>query len=471
MTKYDFVVIGSGPAGQKAAICAAKAGKRVLVIERERAVGGACVHHGTIPSKTLRETVVAIRGLARRSAGALASSVDEGAEVSALMTRLQDVVTSHEEYIEAQLRRNDVAIARGQARFITPHEIEIRAPGGGGVTRVYGEHVILAVGSRPREPKGVPVDHENILDSDSILSMTYLPRSLAILGGGVVASEYASIFAGLGVKVTVVDTNPRPMAFLDPELTTAYQRQLTQLGGTYLGERRIESVQHDGIAACEVWLANGEKVVVDKVLSALGRVANVDGLGLEIPGVKVTSRGLVEVDAHCRTNVPHIYAVGDVGGPPSLASSAMEQGRRAVRHALGEDLTSPPQGGAAIALLPFCAYTIPEIASVGLSEAEAIAKHGGSVVGRAPYSELARAHIAALDDGMIKLVADTQGKRLLGVQIVGDGASELVHVGQMAIAGGFDVDMFVEATFNFPTLAEGYRVAALDVVKQRATRR
>jgi NAD(P) transhydrogenase len=464
MTRYDFVVIGSGPAGQKAAICAAKAGKSVLVIERERAVGGACVHHGTIPSKTLRETVVAIRGLARRSAGALASSIDEGAEVSALMTRLQDVVTGHEEYIEAQLRRNDVAMARGQARFVTPHEIEIRAPGGGGVTRVYGEHVILAVGSRPREPKGVPVDHENILDSDSILSMTYLPRSLAILGGGVVASEYASIFAGLGVKVTVVDTNPRPMAFLDPELTAAYQKQLTQLGGVYLGERRIESVSHDGIAACEVLMAGGEKVVVDKVLSALGRVANVDGLGLEIPGVTLTSRGLVEVDAHCRTNIPHIYAVGDVGGPPSLASSAMEQGRRAVRHALGDDLSAV---SATSALLPFCAYTIPEIASVGLSEGEAISKHGGAVVGRAPYSELARAHIAALDDGMIKLVADAQGKKILGVQIVGDGASELVHVGQMAIAAGFDVEMFVEATFNFPTLAEGYRVAALDVVKRR----
>lgn len=461
---YDFVVIGSGPAGQKAAICAAKAGKRVLVIERERAVGGACVHHGTIPSKTLRETVIALRGLARRSAGAVTSPVEEGTEVSALMTRLADVVTGHEEYIAAQLRRNDVAIARGQASFVTPNELEIRSPNGDR-RRVRGEHVILAVGSRPREPQGVPVDHERILDSDSILSMTYLPRSLAVLGGGVVASEYASIFAALGVKVTVVDTSPRPMAFLDPELTTAYRKQLELLGGTYLGSRKIAEVRHHGVAQCEVVLADGTTIVADKVLSALGRVANVERLGLEIPGVAVTPRGLVAVDENCRTNVKHIYAVGDVGGPPSLASSAMEQGRRAVRHALGQDNLQNASG----ALLPFCAYTIPEIASVGLSEEEAITKYGAAVVGRAPYSELARAHIAALDDGMIKLVADADGKKLLGVQIVGDGASELVHVGQMAILAGFDVDMFIEATFNFPTLAEGYRVAALDVAKRRAT--
>lgn len=454
--EFDFVVIGSGPAGQKAAVCAAKAGKRVLVIEREREVGGACVHHGTIPSKTLRETVMALRGLSRRSG----ADVPPPAEISALVTRLEDVVTGHEAYIAFQLRRNDVAIVRGHATFVTPNEIEIRSPNGER-RRVRGEYIVLAVGSRPREPKGVPVDHERILDSDSILSMTYLPRTLAVLGGGVVASEYASIFAALGVKVTVIDTNARPMAFLDPELTTAYRKQLESLGGEYLAERRIGEVRHHGVAQCEVVLEDGHTVIVDKVLSALGRVANVEGLGLDVAGVTLTSRGLVAVDGSCRTNVKHIYAVGDVGGPPSLASSAMEQGRRAVRHALGlESPTSPEASG----LLPFCAYTIPEIASVGLSEAEVMAKHGSALVGRAPYSELARAHIAALDDGMIKLVAEPGTKRLLGVQIVGECASELVHVGQMAILAGFTVDTFIEATFNFPTLAEGYRVAALDIV-------
>lgn len=466
MEKFDFVVIGSGPAGQKAAVCAAKAGKKVLIVERERAVGGACVHHGTIPSKTLRETVVAMRNLARRS-GDNAHAPGEGTEVASLMTRLQDVVKGHEDYIEAQLRRNDVHMARGQAKLIGPNKVEIRSPGKGFTESRYvtAEFVILAVGSRPREPKGVPVDHENILDSDSILSLTYLPRSLVVLGGGVVASEYASIFAALGVAVTVVDTNARPMAFLDSDLTTAYQKQLEEFGGTYLGGRKIKDVSHDGLGTCEVRLEDGTVLHADKVLSALGRVANVEGLGLDAVGVTLTNRGLVAVDAHCRTNVPYIYAVGDVGGPPSLASSAMEQGRRAVRHALGEDRVHDAKASSSD--LPFCAYTIPEIASIGLSEAEAQAKYGAVIVGRAPYAELARAHIAAMDAGMIKVIADPEGRRILGVQIVGENASELVHVGQMAILAGFEVDVLVEATFNFPTLAEGYRVAALDVVKQR----
>ncbi|MBS2014836.1 MAG: Si-specific NAD(P)(+) transhydrogenase [Deltaproteobacteria bacterium] len=455
---YDFVVIGSGPAGQKAAICAAKAGKKVVVVERDRAVGGACVHHGTIPSKTLRETVIALRGLSRRSGEVVAPP----AEVSSLVTRLADVVAGHEAYIAAQLRRNDVSVLRGQATFITPNELEVRAPNGER-RRLATKYVILAVGSRPREPKGVPVDHELIFDSDSILSLNYLPRSLVVLGGGVVASEYTSIFAALGVKVTVVDTNAKPMAFLDGELTTAYLQQFEALGGEYLASRRIQEVRHVGVAQCEVVLADGNTIVADKVLSALGRVANVDGLGLDVAGVTVTDRGLVAVDDCCRTNVPHVYAVGDVAGAPSLASSAMEQGRRAVRHALGQE--SLP-GLDSSALLPFCAYTIPEIASVGLSEAEVIEKHGSALVGRAPYSELARAHIAALDAGMIKMVAEPGTRRLLGVQIVGECASELVHVGQMAILAGFSVETFIEATFNFPTLAEGYRVAALDIVNR-----
>lgn len=466
MEKFDFVVIGSGPAGQKAAICAAKAGKKVLVVERERSVGGACVHHGTIPSKTLRETVVAMRNLARRG-GSNAATLEEGTEVAPLMSRLQDVVREHEDYIEAQLRRNNVHMARGHARFIGTNKVEIRSPGKGFTESrfVLADFVILAVGSRPRAPKGVPVDHENILDSDSILSLTYLPRSLAVLGGGVVASEYASIFAALGVKVTVIDTNPRPMAFLDSDLTTAYLTQLTSFGSTYRGGCKIKEVTHDGLGTCEVHLEDGTSIQADKVLSALGRVANVEGLGLETVGITLTARGLVAVDEHCRTNVHHVYAVGDVGGPPSLASSAMEQGRRAVRHALGETIVQGSKASASD--LPFCAYTIPEIASIGLSESEAIAKYGSAIVGRAPYAELARAHIAAMDAGMIKVIADPSGQRILGVQIVGENASELVHVGQMAILAGFEVDVLVEATFNFPTLAEGYRVAALDVVKQR----
>jgi NAD(P) transhydrogenase len=320
----------------------------------------------------------------------------------------------------------------------------------------------MATGSRPRTPEGIEVDHDRVLDSDSVLSMTYLPRSLIVLGAGVVASEYASIFASLGVNVTMIDRGKRPMSFLDAELTDAFLKSFTATGSRFLPERAVTRARYDGVSQCEVVLADGETIIADTVLCAMGRLANVDHLGLAEIGVKTTARGLVEVDENGVTSVPAIYAVGDIVGPPALASTAMEQGRRAVRHALG--LTADKSAASAI---PFCAYTIPEIASVGLTEAEAIAKHGGAVVGRARYAEIARAHVSAYGEGLIKLIASADGRRLLGVQVVGECASELVHVGQMALLAGFDVDIFIEATFNFPTLAEGYRVAALDVVSKR----
>jgi len=456
--RFDFVVVGSGPGGQKAALCAASEGRRVLVVEREPKVGGACVHQGTIPSKTLRHTALSLRD-AERGLGESARTASERRRVDALMTRLGGVLRAHTEVAVAQLARAGIEVWRGHARFVGEREMAVRSVDGR-TRRVSGDHVVLAVGSRPRAPENVPVDHETILDSDSILSLTYLPQSMIVLGGGVIASEYASIFACLGVKVTMVDTNERPMAFLDPELTGAFLAELTRAGGRYIGRAKLERVTTDGVSEVEVMLASGEVVRADKALCALGRVANVGSLDLPAAGLATNARGIIPVDEHCRTAMPQVYAVGDVAGPPSLASSAMEQGRRAVRHALGL-----PNGGRSD-LIPFCAYTIPEIASVGLSEAEATAKHGGALVGRAPYRELARAQIAAYGEGMVKLVATPDGKRLLGVQVVGDGASELVTVGQMALVGGLGVEAFVEATFNYPTLAEGYRVAALDALRR-----
>ena len=461
LTEVDFAIIGSGPAGQKAAISAAKEGRSVVIIEREARSGGACVRHGTIPSKTLRETALALRSLERRTGGVIRAEVREDQEVAGLMTRLDEVVDAHQRYIGDQLRRNDVTLWHGTARFESARVLEVTAPSGSR-RRVRAQHVVLATGSRPRTPDGIAVDHDHVLDSDSVLSMTYLPRSLIVLGAGVVASEYASIFASLGVVVTMIDRGARPMSFLDAELTDAFLASFTAAGSRFLPERRVTRACYDGVARCEVLLEDGETIVADTVLCAMGRIANVDRLGLTESGVKTTARGLVEVDEHGVTSIPSIYAVGDIVGPPALASTAMEQGRRAVRHALG--LTADKQAASAI---PFCAYTIPEIASVGLSEAEAIARHGGAVVGRAPYREIARAHVSAYGEGLIKLVASTDGRKLLGVQVVGECASELVHVGQMALLAGFDVDVFIEATFNFPTLAEGYRVAALDVVRQR----
>lgn len=461
LTEVDFAVIGSGPAGQKAAISAAKEGRSVIVVERETRGGGACVRHGTIPSKTLRETALALRSLERRTGGVLRAELREDLEVASLMTRLDEVVGAHQRYIGDQLRRNDIAMWHGTARFVDVRVLEVTAPNGSR-RRVRAQHVVIATGSRPRTPDGVAVDHDRVLDSDSVLSMTHLPRSLIVLGAGVVASEYASIFASLGVQVTMVDRGARPMSFLDAELTGAFLRSFTATGSRFLPERRVTSARYDGAAHCEVLLEDGETLIADSVLCAMGRIANVDRLGLAEIGVKTTARGLVEVDANGVTSVPAIYAVGDIVGPPALASTAMEQGRRAVRHALG--LSADRSAASAI---PFCAYTIPEIASVGLTEAEAITKHGSAVIGRAPYTEIARAHVSAYGEGLIKLVASADGRRLLGVQVVGECASELVHVGQMALLAGFDVDVFIEATFNFPTLAEGYRVAALDVVRQR----
>ena len=461
LTEVDFAVIGSGPAGQKAAISAAKEGRSVVVVEREARSGGACVRNGTIPSKTLRETALAMRSLERRTGGVLRAEVREDLEVASLMTRLDEVVGGHQRYIGDQLRRNDIAVWHGNARFVDARVLEVTAPNGS-KRLLRAKHVVLATGSRPRTPEGIEVDHDRVLDSDSVLSMTYLPRSLIVLGAGVVASEYASIFASLGVNVTMIDRGKRPMSFLDPELTDAFLKSFTANGSRFLPERAVTRARYDGVSQCEVLLADGETIVADTVLCAMGRLANVDRLGLAEIGVKTTARGLVEVNEHGVTSVPAIYAVGDIVGPPALASTAMEQGRRAVRHALG--LVADKSAASAI---PFCAYTIPEIASVGLTEAEAIAKHGGAVVGRAPYAEIARAHVSAYGEGLIKLVASADGRRLLGVQVVGECASELVHVGQMALLAGFDVDVFIEATFNFPTLAEGYRVAALDVVRQR----
>jgi len=462
--EVDVVVVGGGPGGQKAAICAAKAGQRVVLVDREREAGGACVRQGTIPSKTLRETALALRGLERKTGGVLSYELRDDATVAGLTNRLGEVIAAHDRYIGEQLGRNGIDVWRGHARFVGPRTLEVIRPDGER-RRVSARVVVLATGSRPRTPPEVAVDHEHVLDSDSILSMTYLPRSLVVLGAGVVASEYASIFATLGVRVTMIDRGARPMPFLDEELTGAFVAAFAATGSRFVPGRRAARAAHDGVAGCVVELDDGTVHRADKVLCALGRVPYLERMGLDLAGVRLTERGYVAVDAFGQTSAPGIYAVGDVTGPPALASTAMEQGRRAMLHALGK-----PTSSAVDAAVPFCAYTIPEIASVGLSASEAAARYDGVVVGRAPYREIARAHVAAYGEGMIKLVAGADG-RILGAQIVGEGASELIHVCQMALVGGLSVDTFVDAVFNFPTLGEGYRIAALDILRQRRSLR
>jgi NAD(P) transhydrogenase len=460
--RYDIVVIGSGPAGQKAAIQGAKAGRRVAIVEQAAAVGGECVHHGTIPSKTLRETAVALATFRQRSGDVFAVQVPENLKVASLMTRLDDVVRGHQRYIADQLRRNAVDYVHGRGRFVSPHEVEVRGVHGER-RRLTGDVIVIAVGSVPRTPADVPIDHETILDSDSILSLLYLPRSLTVLGAGVISSEYASVFAALGVRVTMIDKYPRPLGFLDPELTDRFVAHFTRAGGRFVGGAQIAAVATDGLEVTTT-LASGETITTDKMLCALGRVAVLEPLAIAAAGLTANERGLLSVDAHCRTSVPHVYAVGDVIGPPALATSAMEQGRRAVCHALGID------PGASAEALPVGIYTIPEMASVGLSEEQVRQRDGGALVGRARFTEIARGHIANSQDGFLKMVADRDGERLLGVQIIGEGATELIHLGQMALVGAAAVETFVENIFNFPTLAEAYRVAALDVLQQRARR-
>jgi len=450
---FDFVVIGSGPAGQKAAIQAAKAGKHVAVIERDRRVGGSCVHTGTIPSKSLREH--AMRQRVRQ--------VDLFNEpIQSLLDGVGATVAAHDAYMAAQLERNGIALLRGRAKFLGPHELSMRRIDGVDA-RVRAPLILIATGSRPRAPAHLAIDHEHILDSDSILSLAYLPRTLLVLGGGVIASEYASMFAALGCQVTQADQLDRPLAFLDPELTGYYVDELRRSGAEYLPGFEAVSTRWDGVSEVQTQFRNGRTISAEKVLVALGRTANVDGLELAAAGVALTSRGHVQVNDSLETTARGVFAAGDVIGPPALASVSMEQGRRAACHALGLLVPSDP-----VSRLPSGVYTIPEIATVGLDEAGARKHFGGAVVGRARFEEIARGQINGCQRGLLKLVADPGGRRVVGVQIVGESATELVHIGQLGLAVELDVDAYVDNVFNFPTMAEAYRIAALDIVKQRS---
>ncbi len=457
---FDVVVIGSGPAGQNAALEAKDRGARVLIVEQEPQLGGACVQYGTIPSKTLRETALTLTAFQRRSGDVYRVSHDAELSITSLMKRLNEVVHAHQETTRKCLERVGVERAYGRARFLSSSEIAITRVSGEQTT-VRGAIFVIATGSRPRNPANIAVDHENILDSDSILSMSYLPASIVVLGGGVIACEYASTFASLGVRVTMLDRAPRPLGFIESELSDFFLRQLAENGGVFRGNCDIQSVKWDGVSSVRVALAGGDLIQADKAFIALGRVANIDTLGIDRAGLTPSDRGLLTVNEFCQTTVPNIYAVGDTIGPPALASASMEQGRRAVCHAMSGARHLGHES------LPTGIYTIPEIATVGLTEQQAIEKFGSAQVARVHYDQIARAHIMASPDGMLKMISDPAGRKLLGIQIAGDGATELVHLGQMAIVGEMTIDTFANATFNFPTMAEAYRLAALEIIHTR----
>lgn len=455
--RFDFIVIGSGPGGQKAAIGAAKAGRSVALIEQDRFLGGACVHYGTIPSKTLRE--VAIRVRPAWNAESEEARQLESTSISNMLGSVEEVVSCYASTVKGQMERNGVKTFHGRASFVGVKQIEVRHRNGESEV-LDAEFVILATGSRPRQVDGISVDHEHVLDGDSVLKLAYLPVSLVVLGGGVIACEYASIFARLGVGVTIVDRGERPLGFMDAELTECFLDEFQAAGGRYLGGRSISSMGFNGISKVQIEFEDDESVSAEKVLVALGRSGCFESLNLADCGLEPNNRGALDVDENGATSVPGIYAVGDIAGPPALATSAMEQGRRAIRHAL--DLPVGRFGE----WIPTGIYTIPELASVGPSEVELCEAGAEIAVGRARFEELARGQIMGLRRGLLKIIADVEDRRILGVCVAGAGAAELIHVGQMAIIAGASIDDLIENVFNFPTLTESYRVAALDCANQ-----
>jgi NAD(P) transhydrogenase len=458
--RFDLICLGSGPAGQKAAIQASKAGFRAAIVEREPQVGGACLLSGTIPSKALREQALRYRRM-RGSATSLAVELSGDAPLSALLQGVDAVIAAQDRYLQAQLARNQIRLIRGRGVLVDSRRVEVERLDGGR-TVLEAPRILLATGSRPRHVRAIEVDHEHILDSDSILSLSYIPRSLIVLGSGVIACEYASIFAALGCAVTLVDKAPEPLGFLDAPMRTGFLEAFRAMGGTYRAGVEVSGARFDGFSRVELELAGGEMLHADIVFAAFGRVANLDGMGLERLELKINARGHVEVDERYETSIGGVYAAGDAIGPPALACAAADQGRRAALAAFG--LPPPP----ATSLVPTGVYTIPEIASVGLSQTQAAAKQIDVVIGRADFSEVARAHIAGEPVGFLSLICARDSGRVLGIQALGEGATELVHLGQSAIAHHASVDFFVEQIFNFPTMTEAYRIAAFEVMKQRS---
>lgn len=456
---FDHVVIGSGPGGQAAATQAASAGKKVALVDRERVLGGACVHQGTIPSKTLREAALTLKALKSR-AEYFDFKIPKNLEVESLMSRLDEVLGAHCDFIAEQLNTTGVQLVHGRAKLLEDKVVEVMQVDGS-IRHLRAENIIISTGSRPRTPPNAAVDHENILDSDSILRMIYLPRSIIVIGGGVIGSEYASIFSLLGCQVTLIDRPPRPLMFVEEDLTNRFLEHFTLHGGIYRGGVTEDNVYWDGTSQCVVELEGGEKLYADKVLVAKGRLANVERLGLENLGISQGKYGHIEVDECYQTNVPGVYAVGDVIGIPALASCSVEQGRRAANHSIGVESTTRWEH------MPMGIYSVPEISFVGLSEADAREKFGDVTVARVPFKRVARAHISGVQDGMLKMVADAAGEKLLGVQIVCDGATDLIHLGELALINGNDIDVFLDNVVNFPTMGEAYRIAATEIKNQR----
>jgi NAD(P) transhydrogenase len=462
MFDYDLLVIGAGPGGQKAAIAAAKLGKRAAIIERQNMLGGVCVNTGTIPSKTLRETVLYLTGLSQREMYGQSYRVKSEIGMEDLNARTSHVITREIQVVQDQLARNHVKMLTGTGTFIDAHHVEVEHEGR--TTRISADKIAIATGTRPARPASVAFDERRILDSDGILGMKRVPASLVVVGAGVIGIEYASIFAALGSKVTVVEKRDRMLEFCDEEVVQALQYHLRALHVTFRFRETVSAVEEHGERTLTV-LASGKTIPADAVMYSAGRIGSTSKLQLQNVGIGVDDRHRIKVNTHFQTEVDNIYAVGDVIGFPALAATSMEQGRLAAYHAFGEP------SNAMHATMPIGIYTIPEISYVGKTEAELTDAAIPYEVGISRYRELSRGQIEGDSHGMLKLLVSSEDRKLLGVHLFGTGATESVHIGQAVMGCGGTVDYLVDAVFNYPTLAEAYKVAALDVTnKLRAVR-
>ena len=455
---YDLVAIGSGPGGQRAAIQAAKLGRRVAVVERTSGVGGVCVRTGTIPSKTLREATMALSGYRERGFYGSSYTVKQHIGMEDLIFRADQVVRNETDVVRHQLLRNDIDLYSGVGSFLDPHTIAVDDPEGHGCQTITAAHIVIATGTTATRDEHVTFDGRRILTSDDAVTLDRLPRTMAVIGAGVIGLEYASMFASLGVRVTLIDKRPRLLPFVDAEIMDALAFHMRRSRMTlWLGEEVSGlDLDDESEGKVRIHLASGKHIVAEKALYSIGRTGATRRLNLEAAGLSADERGRLAVDEHYRTAVPHIYAVGDVIGFPSLASTSLEQGRLAACHAFGIAARSVPS------LVPYAIYTIPEISTVGRTEEELTREGVPYEVGKAQYREIARGQIIGDQTGLLKLIFHWETHALLGVHIIGEGASELIHIGQAVMTYGGQVEHFVEAVFNYPTLAECYKTAALD---------
>lgn len=461
--EYDLAVVGSGPAGHRAAIQAAKLRKRVIVIERNPILGGVCINTGTIPSKTLREAVLYLSGYREHSMYGASYRVKERITLADLLFRIDGVVRHEIDVSRHQLQRNGVEIVCGSASFQEPHTLLVTSPDGNRI--VTAAHIVLAVGTHPAKDKSMPLDGVNVFTSDDILQLTDLPRTLAVIGAGVIGCEYASMFAQLDVQVTLIDSRPRLLPFIDHEIADTLAFHLREKRVTLrLGEKveGVEVIRSNGINRVRIQLGSGKQIMSDKVLSSMGREGSTAPLNLEAVGINPDNRGRLTVNEHFQTSVPHVYAAGDVIGFPSLASTSAEQGRIAACHAFEVPAVHAPE------LLPYGIYTIPEISFVGRNEEELTEQDIPYEIGKARYDEIARGKIVGDSLGLLKLVFHRETHDLLGVHALGEGACELVHIGQAVLSLGGKVDYFIGTVFNYPTLAECYKTAAFDGINRLA---